>query len=282
MLPRDDHFLVTDTAWKILSRCDKYWLNGRFVDAASELNRMIGLGIGLTPSGDDFLCGILAGFILSGHQDHLFFRSLRKQIAENLDRTNELSGAFLQCAPVFSFQSDGKASLLLPHCRRDRFRLLADRTFLRHGYTQRNILRPVSASERTGTTMIFYSSCCKKFRAIKKGRLRSFCVHPHCVPCSVSYKIKKSQGCPSLELSKSYVDYFSSKFILKQCQKRIKQIPFFYPFYSPVDSCTCLSGYSVCRLFQQCDQSLPALTGSDKPDSRFYLGSIEPWQTVLH
>lgn len=98
MLPRDDHFLVTDTARKILSRCDKYWLNGRFVDAASELNRMIGLGIGLTPSGDDFLCGILAGFILSGHQDHLFFRSLRKQIAENLDRTNELSGAFLQCA----------------------------------------------------------------------------------------------------------------------------------------------------------------------------------------
>ncbi len=66
--------------------------------AARSLVRMTGLGPGLTPAGDDFLCGVLAGLILCGCRHHPFAEALRREIALHLGDTNKISAAFLTCA----------------------------------------------------------------------------------------------------------------------------------------------------------------------------------------
>lgn len=74
--------------------------NGKYEEAAHEIIGIIGLGKGLTPSGDDFLCGVLAGLTcFSGMPKAagmLYY--LRKHIADSLKETNDISGAFLKCA----------------------------------------------------------------------------------------------------------------------------------------------------------------------------------------
>lgn len=69
-----------------------------YAEAAHSLARLIGLGPGLTPAGDDFLCGVLAGFILCGLGRHPFARALRSEISAHLEDTNRISAAFLACA----------------------------------------------------------------------------------------------------------------------------------------------------------------------------------------
>lgn len=78
---------------------------------ADTLCRLIGLGIGLTPSGDDFLCGFLAGLrmsssvssqILTVKPDN-FRQILEEKICSHLNRTNEISAAFLHCAALGQF-----------------------------------------------------------------------------------------------------------------------------------------------------------------------------------
>ena len=66
--------------------------------SAENLVRLIGLGGGLTPAGDDFLCGCLAGLELSGKGDHPLTEALRREILLHLKDTNEISAAFLACA----------------------------------------------------------------------------------------------------------------------------------------------------------------------------------------
>ena len=66
--------------------------------AAAGLGGLVGLGPGLTPSGDDFLCGMLAGLLLAGLWQHPFATCLMRQIASRLPDTNAISAAFLQCA----------------------------------------------------------------------------------------------------------------------------------------------------------------------------------------
>lgn len=53
--------------------------------------RLIGLGRGLTPSGDDFLCGYFAVLNARG----VLAVSLRESIFDNLDRTTLISGAYI-------------------------------------------------------------------------------------------------------------------------------------------------------------------------------------------
>ena len=72
---------------------------------ADTLCRLIGLGIGLTPSGDDFLCGFLAGLRLSLSESDRFRQILEKKICSHLDRTNEISAAFLHCAVLGQFSA---------------------------------------------------------------------------------------------------------------------------------------------------------------------------------
>jgi hypothetical protein len=67
-------------------------------EAALELTRLIGLGIGLTPSGDDFLTGVLAGLMLRRLKTHPFTCKLKECILAHLSDTNDISSAFLRCA----------------------------------------------------------------------------------------------------------------------------------------------------------------------------------------
>ncbi len=73
-------------------------IKNKYPEASQKLSELVGLGIGLTPSGDDFLCGILAGLHIQGKEYSEFAYYLRKSIRANLHRTNEISRAFLSCA----------------------------------------------------------------------------------------------------------------------------------------------------------------------------------------
>lgn len=70
----------------------------KYSESSAELARLIGLGIGLTPSGDDFLCGVMAGLQLTGTSDHPFAHSLRDALNLHLKNTVDVSAAFLKCA----------------------------------------------------------------------------------------------------------------------------------------------------------------------------------------
>ena len=83
---------------KKIERCTGLYRDKKYTETGIELARLIGLGIGLTPSGDDFLCGVLAGLILTGQTESAFARSLHKAIAEHLNDTVDVSAAFLRCA----------------------------------------------------------------------------------------------------------------------------------------------------------------------------------------
>ena len=70
---------------------------------AHSLLSLLGLGIGLTPSGDDFLCGFLAGLAWAGAWEHPLCVSLRRGISLHLSDTNVISAAFLRCAADGNF-----------------------------------------------------------------------------------------------------------------------------------------------------------------------------------
>ncbi|MEE1229014.1 MAG: DUF2877 domain-containing protein [Lachnospiraceae bacterium] len=72
--------------------------NHKLDSCVGHLIKLIGMGIGLTPGGDDFLCGTLGSLYATGLWDHPFSRLLRMRITESLDRTNDISASFLRCA----------------------------------------------------------------------------------------------------------------------------------------------------------------------------------------
>jgi hypothetical protein len=90
--------LVTSAAKNHLTACSTYMHTADYEKAAEELVSLIGLGVGLTPSGDDFLCGVLAGLILTGNSDGTFTSILKKRIGTSLNNTNDISRTFLRCA----------------------------------------------------------------------------------------------------------------------------------------------------------------------------------------
>lgn len=87
------------------------FLAGDFTGTSAELIKLIGLGMGLTPSGDDFLCGVFAGLTLLGKQSHPFAECMRTNILSHLCDTNPVSGAFLICSLAGQFS---EAINLLP------------------------------------------------------------------------------------------------------------------------------------------------------------------------
>lgn len=67
----------------------------------APLHALIGLGSGLTPSGDDLLVGFLAGLWCGVHQTperQQLIDALSEEIARLAYRTNEISRAYLLCA----------------------------------------------------------------------------------------------------------------------------------------------------------------------------------------
>lgn len=101
-------FLMNAAAQKRLQASAAFLKSRDYEGAAGALASLIGLGIGLTPSGDDFLCGVLAGFILSGRASHPLFSALTVKIEEHLSDTNDISRAFLQCALEYHFSKPVK------------------------------------------------------------------------------------------------------------------------------------------------------------------------------
>lgn len=57
--------------------------------------KLIGLGRGLTPSGDDFLCGFIS---LLSKAEHPLAKEVREAIAANLHRTTDISAAYVKSA----------------------------------------------------------------------------------------------------------------------------------------------------------------------------------------
>ncbi|BDF04462.1 DUF2877 domain-containing protein [[Clostridium] hylemonae] len=104
--------LMLSAAGKRMSRCRILFREKEYSEAAGVLAGLIGLGIGLTPSGDDFLCGILAALTLCGQDAHPFARALAIQLEGRLSDTNDISRTFLHCALQNQFS---QAVCSLPH-----------------------------------------------------------------------------------------------------------------------------------------------------------------------
>lgn len=102
---RADDFIF-QAMLNILQQAQADFTQGKLDQFAQGLAKLIGLGIGLTPSGDDFLCGVLAvlhkigtqGTDKSAVKNTAVFTALRQAIEPKLNQTNEISRAFLVCA----------------------------------------------------------------------------------------------------------------------------------------------------------------------------------------
>ncbi len=95
--------------------------------AAAAAVRLIGLGRGLTPSGDDYLCGfftLLAAAERGGIGAVRAAKSCTDAVLRNLARTSRISGAYLQnalCGEYFTVYDRAARALLAredptPHC----------------------------------------------------------------------------------------------------------------------------------------------------------------------
>jgi hypothetical protein len=82
-------------------------IRARNVDSAAlAAARMIGLGTGLTPSGDDFLCGLMAALWCTSHEeasDARFLAGLGAALATQMEATNVVGATLLECAIAGSF-----------------------------------------------------------------------------------------------------------------------------------------------------------------------------------
>lgn len=96
--PSVNQDLILLAAEKKIHEVHRFCNKHKYPEAADKLSELVGLGIGLTPSGDDFLCGVLAGLHIQGKEYSELGYCLRHSIKRNLHRTNEISRAFLSCA----------------------------------------------------------------------------------------------------------------------------------------------------------------------------------------
>lgn len=92
--------LVSLYAEKIIQKFKEALWKEDYNRAAGEIIQLVGLGKGLTPSGDDFLCGVMAGLTCcSGEQKAAnLLDSIKRYVSTAVKETNDISGAFLKCA----------------------------------------------------------------------------------------------------------------------------------------------------------------------------------------
>jgi hypothetical protein len=72
-------------------------------DLCASVRRLVGLGPGLTPAGDDFLCGFLAAANCSARA---LVAAIGEAAEEGIPATNEISGSLLRCAARGLFPRD--------------------------------------------------------------------------------------------------------------------------------------------------------------------------------
>ena len=90
--------MILAGALKRLHKSEKFLSADKPEEAAKNLAEVIGLGTGLTPSGDDFLCGVLSVLQSTEAAKSTFHSTLEKSIQQNVYRTNDISGEFLRAA----------------------------------------------------------------------------------------------------------------------------------------------------------------------------------------
>lgn len=103
MKGKEEYSLILAAAGNRILQCSECLEQHLYGDAAKHLAGLIGLGIGLTPSGDDFLCGVLAGLILRREENHPFAHALCREITSRRFDTNDISRAFLDCSVQHHF-----------------------------------------------------------------------------------------------------------------------------------------------------------------------------------
>ena len=79
--------------------------------AAKRLCDLVGLGLGLTPAGDDFLVGVLAACDLVSHTSHEFYKALVREIGAGQNKTNAVSARYLTFACAGSYADPLRAAV---------------------------------------------------------------------------------------------------------------------------------------------------------------------------
>lgn len=97
--------MILTATQRYLTQAKAFYQAKEYENAAQSLTKLIGLGIGLTPSGDDFLCGLLATFQYFNQTETPFYLKLAEQIRQHLTHTNIISSRFLECALTQQFSS---------------------------------------------------------------------------------------------------------------------------------------------------------------------------------
>ena len=88
-------------SWKRISDF-RHWLShsllqGEKLEFPADAHQLVGLGAGLTPSGDDFWCGVMVALRVLGHFE-ISDRIANTILSQAKDRTNKISYAHLECA----------------------------------------------------------------------------------------------------------------------------------------------------------------------------------------
>lgn len=98
LLKNQSEDLILSATNRYLSQFQAYYQAQDIKSAVNILLKLIGLGIGLTPSGDDFLCGFMAVFHRFNLTQQPFFQLLNQQLQQHYHHTNPISARFLACA----------------------------------------------------------------------------------------------------------------------------------------------------------------------------------------
>ena len=97
--------------------------------AHRAISKLVGLGSGLTPSGDDFLCGFLTAAHCRHGAQSQFLLELKRAVLTRLENTNAISATFLRCAAegkvCKALHELAKALQSGTHCRNATRRLCA-------------------------------------------------------------------------------------------------------------------------------------------------------------
>ncbi len=93
-LYQDDNVFYRSMANTLVNLREKL-INGLYqkkdTDIIESINGLVGLGIGLTPSGDDYLCGLSAFLFLNQHPGNKFKSLFEDAVVSNESNTNLLS-----------------------------------------------------------------------------------------------------------------------------------------------------------------------------------------------
>ncbi|MDO4431042.1 MAG: DUF2877 domain-containing protein [Lonepinella koalarum] len=98
LLKNNKNDLMLVSIHNYLTQIKSFYQLNDIQSAVKILLKLIGLGIGLTPSGDDFLCGFIAVFHRFNLTKTTFFQYLKQEIKQHIENTNQISGRFLDCA----------------------------------------------------------------------------------------------------------------------------------------------------------------------------------------